>query len=73
VALKLISIGTGLATIELGTTRRLTMKTYILFALIALFVSACASRQEVTEAKLHKADGQIDHYSMIEGGGSRIR
>jgi hypothetical protein len=56
------------------TTRRLTMKTHIFLALMALIVSACSSRRDLvgTESDAQN-DQEFLHVQMIDAQASRIR
>lgn len=54
------------------------MRTHIFIALIALVVTACASKENLTAAQEQKEefrqDQQLDvHYSQIDGQASRIK
>ena len=63
---------------RVGTTRRLTMRTHILIALVALVVTACASKDHPGQAQQAKQDERQEmqtksEYSQIDGAASRIR
>src|SRR4051812_37598673 len=72
-------LGTYLATLKVGTTRRLTMRTHILITTFALMISACASyHKERVPASTQAQDQYNSHtpfYNQPErvqnGGGNR--
>lgn len=69
-------VGIELAMKQIGkdwTTRRLTMKTHLMIALIALVVSACASKRDVASVQEERNYDEFQHARMIDGAASRIR
>jgi hypothetical protein len=71
-----IRVGIELAMKQIGkdwTTRRLTMKTHFLILLIALVVSACASKRDVASVQEEQNYDEFQHARMIDGAASRIR
>ena len=49
------------------------MKTHLMIALIALVVSACASKRDVASVQDEQNYDQFQHAQMIDGPASRIR
>lgn len=49
------------------------MKTHFLIALIALVVSACASKRDVASVQDEQSYDAEQHARMIDGASSRIR
>lgn len=50
------------------------MRTHIMTALLALIVTACASRRDVASTPSHDQDyHETQHAQMIDGQGSRLR
>ena len=49
------------------------MKTHFLILLIALVVSACASKRDVASVQEEQNYDEFQHARMIDGAASRIR
>lgn len=49
------------------------MKTHFLILLIALVVSACASKRDVASVQEERNYDEFQHAQMIDGAASRIR
>lgn len=49
------------------------MKTHLLIAIMALIVSACASKRDVASVQDERTYDEEQHARMIDGSASRIR